>query len=194
MNIRLQPFDSLGPLLDETVDMYCAAFNEPPYDAKIPEAVADSLCRHSTYPGYRSLIAVDDQRRVLGLVYGYQSDPSQFYHRHLARHLGPALTRTWLKNCFEFVELAVSPLARSQGLGRLLHDRILTGLPFATSILTTPMAPTRALGMYQRHGWQIIGEGFQLAIQLPKYYIMGLKLPYTPTDPPLDSTHAPFVR
>lgn len=181
MSYQLQPFRPAGSLLNPAIQMYCAAFSEPPYERPDPAVARDSFTRHGTNPGYRGIVAVSPQGKVLGLVYGYHSRPDQFYHRHLAHHLGPALSDRWLEDCFEFVELAVAPGARGLGIGRALHDAILAGLPHKTALLTTRAMPTVALGLYERRGWQIVHPDFRMAPELPAYYIMGRDLPYTPT-------------
>ena len=57
---------------------------------------------------------------MIGFAYGYASLPGQYYHELLARAFDREECDKWLRDCFEFVELAVHPSFRKQGLGRML--------------------------------------------------------------------------
>lgn len=171
------------PLFDAVVALYCRVWADPPFTPTLPprrlpepEEVAARLKRHAGYPGFRGLVAVQSYQ-VVGFTYGYTSLPGQFYHEKLAAFLGPAETDRWLSDCFEYVELAVDPLARRRGLGRRLLTSLLEGLPHQTAVLTTQVANQPARSLYERDGWQVIRADFLPDPAGEPYVIMGAELP-----------------
>ncbi|MFD1514648.1 GNAT family N-acetyltransferase [Halomarina rubra] len=115
--------------------------------------------KHAEFPGYRGFVAVEDGA-VVGYVYGYTSEPGQYYHEALRAVLPPSTYARWLDDCFELVELGVAPEARGRGLGGRLHDCLLQGLPHATSVLTTGVDNEAARELYERRDWEAVFEPF----------------------------------
>ena len=97
---------------------------------------------------------------LIGYAYGYSSLSGQYYHELLASHLAPDTSTEWLRDCFEFVELAVHPSCRKQGLGARLHDQLLKKLPFKRAVLTTQTNNWPAISLYRSKGWSIISDSF----------------------------------
>ncbi|WP_093044758.1 GNAT family N-acetyltransferase [Thalassobacillus cyri] len=64
----------------------------------------------------------------------------------------------WLKDCFEFVELAVDPSHKRLGVGSALHDKTLDEVLNTTSVLTTSIANNPAITLYKSKGWKPIKE------------------------------------
>ncbi len=73
-----------------------------------------------------------------------------------AEVLGRSRAQQWLSDCFEFVELAVVPNYRRQGIGTQLHNHLLADLPHATALLIT-RENSPALQFYRHQGWQPLG-------------------------------------
>ncbi|WP_224333966.1 GNAT family N-acetyltransferase [Haloprofundus halobius] len=157
----LIPLSRRSPALDAAVSLYWDLYGEAERGWGSRAEAATQFERHAEYPGYRGFAAVEDDE-VLGFVYGYTSAPGQFYHDQLATALGPERTERWLRNCFEFVELAVAEDARRRGLGTSLHDSVLDGLSHETSVLTTGVDNDPARALYEREGWQTVHDAFEL--------------------------------
>ena len=81
----------------------------------------------------------------------------------------------WLSDCFEFVDLAVTPLAQGSGLGRELTKELFSMVTAKTAILLTHQTTTKASEMYLRNGWVRLSENFEVAPG--KFYqIMGKEI------------------
>ncbi|WP_224268150.1 GNAT family N-acetyltransferase [Haloprofundus salinisoli] len=157
----LIPLFRRSPALDAAVSLYWELYSDSERGWESRAEAATQFERHAEYPGYRGFAAVEDHE-VLGFVYGYTSEPGQFYHDQLATALGPERTERWLRNCFEFVELAVAGDARQRGLGTNLHDTVLGGLSHETSVLTTGVDNEPAQRLYEREGWETVHDSFEL--------------------------------
>lgn len=180
MTITLQRFTSseAAQLAASLRDVYAAAFGEPPYCEPASSAArfGESFLRHSTYAGFRGLVAREDDT-VIGFVYGYTSASGQWWHDVVARGIGPELTAVWLSDAFEVVDLAVLPAFQGRGAGRLLHDTLLRELPYRTAVLSTRNQETTALRLYRRAGWTPIAVDFRFPGGDASWLILGLTLP-----------------
>ncbi len=153
--VGLTPLVPDTPEFETAIRLYCDIFDND-YDL-----VSGRFERHTTYPDYRGFLALDGDE-VVGYVYGYTSARGQFYHESLRAVMPEEVANAWLADCFEFVELGVAAHARRNGIGRLLHDALLDGLPHETSVLTTHVENDAARCMYEGLGWQVIHRPFVL--------------------------------
>ena len=122
--------------------------------------------RHRARADFRLATACDDDRLV-GFSWGYTGQPGQYWSDFILDKLGPAV-HDWVGGHFEFVELAVLPGARGQGIGGALHDQLLAGLPHERALLGTNDDPTSpAVQLYLSRGWHRLGK------QSPTDQVMG---------------------
>ncbi|HVN55142.1 MAG TPA: GNAT family N-acetyltransferase [Anaerolineaceae bacterium] len=176
--VQLVPHDT--PLLFEgIVDVYRAAFGQPPYNEGEADsrAFAENFKHHQYRPGFRCMLACEiPERRVIGFAYGCSSLAGQWWYDIVEAALPAVQARRWIKDAFELIELAVLPEVQGQGIGGRLHDRLLVGLPHATAVLSTMQAETRALHLYRRRGWAPLLENFHFPGVMDLYLVMGLDL------------------
>jgi ribosomal protein S18 acetylase RimI-like enzyme len=181
MNIEISFLDSgqVDQVREQVVQIYREAFSQPPYN-QIEAHVAgfsNTLDWHFHRQGFRFAAAVQaGSGRLAGFAYGYDSLPGQWWHDTVAREMEEAMTRNWLENAFELVELAVSPSFQGRGIGGSLHDRILSGLANQTALLSTMQAETNALHLYRKRGWVTLLDYFNFPGNPNAYLIMGLDL------------------
>ncbi len=142
---------------------------------KSDDSIKERIQKHSSYKGFNGFIILSKEDHVLGYSYGYMSLPGQFYHELLASELNPEEYYKWLKDCFEFVELAVHPSNRNQGLGKFLITKLLRKVGNRTAILTTQVDNTSARSLYESLDWKIIKYFYPDRSKQP-YVIMGKEL------------------
>lgn len=178
-NISRLSATELGFVREEIIHVYREAFSLPPYDRNEIDVrgFAHSLARHTQRKDFRCCVATEHPGgRVLGFVYGYTSEPGQWWHDIVARALDPTTIQQWLSGAFEFVELAVLPSAQGQGIGGKLHDTILEGLPHRTAALSTYQTETTALQLYRKRGWIPLLQNFFFPNTSHPFLILGLHL------------------
>jgi GNAT superfamily N-acetyltransferase len=174
-------------LTDELVDeyqnqlvfVYRDAFRTPPYNKGEAEVMdfAESLPQHVRQDGFRIVLALEDRaEQVAGFAYGYANTPDQFWHRQVAKAVGPRTVAEWLIGSFRLVEMAVAPEAQGQGIGGLLHDRLLSGLAYRKAVLSTMAAETKACWLYHKRGWKVLLDGLTFPGVARAYRIMGFEL------------------
>lgn len=113
--------------------------------------------RHRARAAYRLATAYDGDRLV-GFSWGYTGQQGQFWSDFVLDKLGQAVAE-WVGGHFEFVELAVLPNGRRQGVGGRLHDQLLAGLPHKRALLGTEDDPTNpAVRLYLSWGWRRLGK------------------------------------
>jgi ribosomal protein S18 acetylase RimI-like enzyme len=140
------------------------------------ERLEEILPRHARREGFRFLAARATDGVLAGIAYGYLGAPGQWWHDRVAAALGPDRAGRWLPpGHFEFVELHVSPQLRRRGIGGRLHDALLGGLASPTAVLSTQKENEAAIALYERRGWQIVGE-VEFGPAYPPYHVMAREL------------------
>lgn len=161
------------------VTIYRDAFSAPPYCKGEAEVVgfARSFSQHVGREGFRMVTASDGEAGpIVGFAYGYANTPDQLWHEVVAKAVQPPVVAEWLMDSFRLVEMAVVPRAQGQGIGGLLHDRLLSGLLCRKAVLSTLAAETNAYGMYRKRGWVVLLEEIWFPGVARPYQIMGLEL------------------
>ena len=143
--------ETLGRQRDDVLDVYAEAMGVSPTVARSRRPI---ITAHLERRGLRTVAAIDDDDRLVGVAYGYLGAPGQWWHDQVRAALSPEDATRWLDGAFEVCELHVRPALQGQGVGRLLLDALLDGPPAPTAILTTPDSETRARGFYRAAGWQ----------------------------------------
>lgn len=163
----------------QIVAVYRDAFGVSPY-AKGEDEVAEFarfLPEHLERDGFRLVVAREKGRGdLVGFAYGHENTPGQGWHEVVARVAPPQMVIMWLFGSFRLAEMAVVTRAQRQGIGGLLHDRLLVGLPYSRAVLATMAAETNAYRLYRGRGWQVLLDRFRVPGLPRPYRVMGLKL------------------
>ena len=168
--VSLRSLDGSMEMVDQIAKIYGLVWHT--YDPSIRE----KFLRHSTYPGYRGFLLINDQDEPIGFSYGYISLPGQFYRGLLELSLEDEEIMKWLDDCFEFVELAIHPSHRKKGYGKLLLNKVLEGVNNKTAVLTTQVDNQPARTLYESFGWEVIKQPFTPFDENKPYVIMGKML------------------
>ena len=133
--------EELGRRRDDVLEVYAEAMTVSPTVARSRRPI---ITAHLERRGLRTIGAIDDDERLVGIAYGYLGAPGQWWHDQVQSALPVDVAESWLAGAFEVCELHVRPAQQGQGLGRALLDRLLAGPPARSAVLTTPDRPTRA--------------------------------------------------
>ena len=174
MSIRLDHLTrvQLASRVEEVLDVYAAAMDVPPAAARSRRSI---VAAHLTRAGLRTVVALDGERMV-GVAYGYDGQPGQWWHDQVADALTPEQQQEWLEGAFEVCELHVLPELQGTGLGRALLEALLDGLPAPTAVLTTPDADTRARRFYRAGGWVDLRRDLRFPGDPRVVAVLGLRL------------------
>lgn len=172
------PYQQIEILRDQVATIYRDAFRAPPYNKGEGDLVdfARSFPQHMRREGFRMVAVEDKAGRIVGFAYGYTSAPGQRWHENVVKAVQPQIALEWLANSFQLVEIAVTPGFQGQGIGGLLHDHLLTGLPHRKAVLSTLQAETNAYRMYRGRGWVVLLEDWFFPGMVRAYRVLGLAL------------------
>lgn len=140
-------------LAPELFRCYDIVFGDQPHYG---DWVNGTFARHVARDGFRLVVSTNNDS-ITGFAWGYIGRRGQFWTDAVAEALSPDLASTWVGNHFEFVELGVLPNARRAGIGRALHDRLLTGITSVCLLSTTSDANDPAVRLYSSAGWRSLG-------------------------------------
>ncbi|WP_405096920.1 GNAT family N-acetyltransferase [Oceanobacillus sp. FSL H7-0719] len=174
--IEIIPFYSDDSDIKEIGELYCITFLGRDYSLEDKEDAIKNIHKHSAYTGFKGFKAIDDRGSIVGFSYGYTSLPEQFYRRKIAKQLSEIEIETWLSDCFEFVELVVSPSNRRLGVAGKLHDVLLKKNKHKTTVLTTGIENKPAINLYRKKGWQMIKKDVPVIADDNLQIIMGKEM------------------
>src|SRR4051812_5835664 len=133
------------------------------------------LSAHLDREGLRAVAALDGERLV-GIAYGYQGAPGQWWDDHVRAAMGPRLAKEWLTDAVEGCELPVPPRHQQLGIGRDLLLALLEGTRALTAVLTTPDQETRARVFYRGGGWVDLVRDLRFPGDPRTFAVLGLDL------------------
>jgi GNAT superfamily N-acetyltransferase len=168
------------PVLDGCVNVYRAAFGEPPYLEPPGEAgqLRDRVSRYAGRDGFRLPVASLPGGAAAGFALGVTAHPGDWWRDKVAAAVGGAAEQRWLaQSCLEIVHVAVLPGEQRHGIGRRLMAALLAPPRPATGVLSCHPAATAAQNFYLAQGWQVITTGFRLQPGQLGYWLMGIDLP-----------------
>jgi uncharacterized RmlC-like cupin family protein/GNAT superfamily N-acetyltransferase len=142
----------------ELTDVYRAAFGAPEYgegDADFERFASEQLPKHAARKGFR-LAEARVHGKTVGFAYGYTGERGQWWSDRVVERVPAEISEQWVGGHFEFVELAVAPDVQHLGIGGLLHDRLLKGLPHRRALLSTYSGDRPAPRLYRRLGWTLL--------------------------------------
>lgn len=167
----------LGPLRRQVVDVWGRAHDLPRVSPTRDEFGRTRLGRHAAREDFRFLGAFAGDGALVGFVYGYTGSPGQWWYDRVARALDRAARREWLEpRHFEFTELAVHPDFQGRGVGSLLHDRVLEGLPHERALLSALADNAPVVAFYRHRGWESILDRLRFEPGRPEFTVMGRRL------------------
>ena len=164
--------DQLAARADDVLDVYADAMQVSWGAARSRRAV---LAAHLDREGLRAVAALDGDR-LIGIAYGYQGAPGQWWHDHVRAAMGPRLAQEWLRDAFEVCELHVRPAYQQQGIGRDVLVRLLSQTRALTAVLTTPDQSTRARTFYRDGGWVDLVRDLRFPGDPRSFAVLGLEL------------------
>jgi GNAT superfamily N-acetyltransferase len=163
--------------VEEVLDVYAEAMEVSSSAARSRRSI---IAAHLQRSGLRVIAALEDAAdggdRLVGVAYGYDGRPGQWWHDQVDEALTREQAQEWLTSAFEVCELHVRPELHGTGVGRDLLRTLLDGLPARTAVLTTPDADTRARRFYRRGGWVDLRCGLRFPGDPRVFAVLGLRL------------------
>jgi ribosomal protein S18 acetylase RimI-like enzyme len=156
MVVRIEAWDAVRAQ-QRAADVYAV------YDAVFGDVASEDEWRAGTFDKHCArqdfrLVAAEDDGSLGGFAYGYVGERGQWWSDRVVEALSPSVADVWVGGHFEFVELAVLPSYRRQGIGARLHDGLMSGTEHRRGLLSTDDSDTPARRLYASRGWTQLGN------------------------------------
>jgi ribosomal protein S18 acetylase RimI-like enzyme len=197
VHARLVELDGrdLADRLGEALHIYVTAMGYPPSTARQRRSL---WLDHVRRPGWRAVGWLDPAGPLLGIAYGYDGGPGQWWYEEVRRGLRGGGRIAWTDDYFELTELHVRPDVQGGGLGEGLLRALLAGAHRAHVLLSTPehgrRAPGRAWRLYRRLGFEDVLRNHLFTGDARPFAVLGRPLPLPPPSPvpaPRTADHPP---
>jgi GNAT superfamily N-acetyltransferase len=147
----------------EVVDVYRAAFTEPPFGDTGKEVgwFDQELAGDVDLPDFRCLVARRNGEAI-GFAYGFRTfedEPWNDWYAEVLRSVGPDAADAWIRGQFALGWFAVRPANRGVGIGTRLYDELLASVEPTRWWLVTHDLETAARRLYRQKGWIELGRG-----------------------------------
>jgi GNAT superfamily N-acetyltransferase len=146
---------------DELLALAAEVYADPPYSQDPDPGQAAELARRfrvrRRQPGF-ALAEARSGEYLVGYALGMPLRPSTSWWRNLTAPLPAGLTTEQPGRTFALAELLVRAPWRRQGIGRDLHDLLLSGRTEERATLTVRPAAGPAQGAFQSWGWRKVGR------------------------------------
>ena len=193
--IDLAPHD-MQRRLDDALNVYVDAMA---YPRGTESQRASMWIDHTRRRGWRAVAVVEAETRageipaaeqlaaapMLGVAYGYQGAPDQWWQQQVVRGLHRVgfprdESALLMGDYFELTELHIHPSAQGRGLGEALARRLLADRAEANVLLSTPETngeSNRAWRLYRRLGFADVIRGYHFSGDPRAFAILGRTLP-----------------
>lgn len=185
MNLRMVAWtsDDLLRRLDEVIAVYSDAMG---YHGGDLSGRTTRFRSHARRPGLRAVATMTQDGHLVGFCYGYASEAGQWWHDQVHAALAEDGRQRWMTDCFEVVELHVSPPAQGHGIGAYQLRSLLSMTAARTTLLSTPEADeaqSRAWRLYRRFGFVDVLRQFIFPGDARPFAILGRNLPLPASEP-----------
>lgn len=145
--------------LEPIFQLYYQTFSKPPYQWPENEETAfrRRLPRLAADPTFGIAIALADDK-LIGFAYGYALGPGTTWWDGFVTPVAEDITAEWEGRTFALIDFAVAESWRGQGIGRRLHDKLLSSRKEERATLAMEPAAHEARATYERWGWRIVGR------------------------------------
>lgn len=145
---------------DESIfRLYYETFSEPPYRWPDNEEAAfrRRLARLATDATFGIAIAQIDGG-LIGFAYGYTLRPDTSWWNDFVTPVPEELTTEWEGRTFALIDFAVAGNWRGRGVGRKLHNALLSSRHESRATLAMEPAADKARAAYEDWGWRVVGR------------------------------------
>ncbi len=139
--------------------LYYETFSKPPYQWSDDEETAfrRRFARFATDATFGIAIAQTGDK-FIGFAYGYTLRPDTSWWNGFVTPVPEELTTEQEGRTFALIDFAVAEAWRRQGIGRRLHDTLLSSRHESRATLAMEPAADEARAAYEHWGWRVVGR------------------------------------
>jgi len=145
--------------LDDICRVYDLVFSAPPFYWRDDESDLhrERLLRLLEDPTF-GLATASGPNGLVGFAYGYTVPVDTQRWTRVLGELDEAMTREWPGRTFLLFDFAVVPGYRGRGIGKALHDLLLSSRREERATLTVQPTALQTKSLYGRWGWRMVGQ------------------------------------
>lgn len=159
VTVQLSTATTVQLHLEDILQLYYETFSQPPYQWPEGEETAfrQRLPRLAADPTFGIATAQTDDN-LIGFAYGCALRPNTTWWDGFVTPVAEEVTTEWEGKTFALIDFAVAEGWRGQGIGRRLHDTLLSSRHETRATLAMEPAAGEVRAVYEHWGWQVVGR------------------------------------
>jgi GNAT superfamily N-acetyltransferase len=146
-------------LIDPICKVYDEVFSAPPFfwrddESDLHRERLTSLLDDPTF----GLATATVDSELVGFAYGFTIPVETQRWQRLKGDVDPETAREWPGRTFLLFDYAVRKPFRARGIGKALHDLLLSSRPEQRATLTVQPTAVDTKRLYERWGWRMVGQ------------------------------------
>lgn len=139
--------------------LYDDVFSRPPFHWREDESAlhAERLTRIATDPTF-GIVLARVAESIVGFAYGYTVDTNTRRWQSMTVPLSDDAAMEWSGRTFLLFDFAVAAAHRGRGIGKQLHDRLLSSRLEQRATLTVQPTAVETKKIYEHWGWRLVGQ------------------------------------
>lgn len=139
--------------------LYYDAFSKPPHvwpehvEAEFRQGLS-RLARDATL----GIVTAEAADELIGFAYGHTLRPDTRWWYGFITPVPEEVTTEHEGRTFALIDFVVAEAWRGHGIGRRLHDTLLTSRPEARATLAVEPVAHEARAIYEHWGWRVVGR------------------------------------
>jgi GNAT superfamily N-acetyltransferase len=104
------------------------------------------------------IVTAQAEKELIGFAYGYTLTPDTHWWDGFITLVPEEVTKEWARRTFALIDFVVAEDWRGHGVGRRLHDTLLSTRSEMRATLAVEPVAHEARAIYERWGWRVAGR------------------------------------